>query len=114
MKSFTYHEKEILPVFREKLSRTKKTSEVKPVFSRTVIDILNKVAPDIPPVEEKDIALDPDNRTFRFKKMSGDLEQIMKESDLNAIIQRIADTAMHRYHHLNKDKERKNYINLHS
>jgi hypothetical protein len=102
--SFTKIEKELLPVYRQKMGAAESTEDVKKFFVYIVQDLLNKAYKDKIKFEYEHIVLDPANSPHyrindQFKSMD-DFVSVWDNSDLSHIVARFTDTAMNHYNHL--------------
>lgn len=107
--SFVKFEKEIESAYRERLSNAKRPEETGDVFLEFAIGLLNKVNPQITRNHMDQIYFDPDNENgYRLspslEKILG--EEILKKSDITAILKRMALNAAHRRKTLIADNER--------
>ncbi len=116
MYSYTNIEKEISKNYREKLNGTKKPSEVMNIFSKTVIDLLSRINEDFAKYDPSEIKLDVDNQAkYQISenlKRDPRLDYLIRESDLPAIIERLAKDAANRYLKLTKDDDKTATFNL--
>ena len=108
--SFTRYEHKILPNFRQMISKAESTEDVKKFFVYTAIELFENIFKGKMDFEYEDIALMPDSdphykvskRLFSFK----DFAFAWNDSDLPVIIDHLAESAMHRYMHLQKHPEK--------
>ncbi|BBJ27903.1 hypothetical protein [Athalassotoga saccharophila] len=116
MYSYTHIEKEISKNYRERLNETKKPSEVMDVFSKTVIDLLSRINEDFAKYTPSDVKLDVDGETkyeiSENLKKDPRFDYLIRESDLPAIIERLAKDAANRYLKLVKDDDKTATFNL--
>ena len=108
MYSFVKYEKELESDYRRKLDEVKRPDEVGGVFVEFAFKLLRKVKEDIPDEAREWIKFKPEGDVpytldGRIEEILGD---IMKKSDLPAIIERMAMAAHHRYKKLRSDDER--------
>ncbi|MGB9614976.1 MAG: hypothetical protein ACPL3B_05710, partial [Fervidobacterium sp.] len=104
MNSFVKFEHEFETEYREKLAEAKRKSDVKDVFAEMLVKLLSKILPEVKlSIEE----IKFDEREFKYE-FTGELgkviEEISKSSDLKAIINRMYDTALHRYKKIEHDE----------
>lgn len=109
--SFSKQEQELRPEFREMLDRAESVEDVKKFYFQIVRELLSKITD-----KEWDIAF-PRDVNLDFEKGEGwvfsdqlldqnDLRQLMNDSDLDNILDRLAEAAWNRYHHLEKNPEK--------
>jgi len=114
MISYVKYEHELETEYREKLAEAKRKSDVKNVFVEFIIKLLKKIEPSLPLSLMENIRFD--EKEFKYEFM-GELENLVneigKESDLKAIINRMYETAMHRYKKIEHD-ENIDYFRLNS
>ncbi|MGB9795341.1 hypothetical protein [Fervidobacterium gondwanense] len=105
MLSFVKHEHELETEYREKLAEAKRKSDVKKFFAEYVLRLLKKINPDVPMSLINEIKFD--EKEFRYE-FTGDLAKVVEEigsqSDLKAIINRMYETAQHRYKKIEHDE----------
>jgi hypothetical protein len=110
--SFTKYEHQVLPGFRERISKAESTEDVKKFFAYVVGELMDKVFDGALSLEYGDVALDPAGKPFfvfservrtepQFSTVSG-------ASDLLNVVGRLAETAVHRYQHLSRHPEKTN------
>lgn len=115
MYSYAYVEKDISKNYREKLNETKKSSEVLEVFSMTVLQLLSKINEDFSKYDLSDVKLLINDAKYEIsEKLRKDprLDYLLRESDLPAILERLAKDAINRYLKLVKDDDRTSTFNL--
>ncbi|MGB9821211.1 MAG: hypothetical protein ACPLVG_07625 [Pseudothermotoga sp.] len=113
--SFVKLEKEIESAYRERLSNTKRPEETADVFVEFAIGLLNKINPQITRNQIDQIYFDPENENgYRLspnlEKILG--EEVLKKSDITAILKRMALNAVHRRKALIADNERTNMFRM--
>ncbi|MEJ5257065.1 MAG: hypothetical protein WHS64_02305 [Fervidobacterium sp.] len=112
MLSFVKHEHELETEYREKLAEAKRKSDVREVFAEYIIRLLKKINPDVPASLVHEIKFDEKELKYEF---TGELAKIVEEigfqSDLKAIINRMYETAQHRYKKIEHD-ENLNYFRI--
>jgi len=111
--SFSTLGNESIHQFRDKINNAENTVDLKNHFAFTVIDFLNQIFEKSQlDIDADDIQLTPDkNALYEFSdKLLDNVEfkKIWDISDLKNVIHKFADTAHHRYIHLNKHKEKTN------
>jgi hypothetical protein len=116
MYSYTYLEKEISKSYRDRLNESKKPSEVQEIFSKSILTLLSKITEELGKYEVSDLKLIPlgKQKYEMSEKMKKDprLAYLMKESDLPAIIERMAKDAANRYLKLVNDDDKTGTFNL--
>lgn len=115
MLSFVKYEKELESSYRERLSSVKKPEEIGDVFIDCILSLLKKIHPEVNSNHVEEIVFDPDSSegytlSQSLQKILGD--ELLKNSDLLAIIKRFAQSALHRYHSLASDEERTELFRL--
>lgn len=113
--SFVKFEKEIESAYRERLSSTKRPEETADVFLEFAIGLLNKVNPQITRNHIDQIYFEPEHENgYRLspnlEKILG--EEVVKKSDITAILKRMALNAVHRRKTLITDNERTNMFRM--
>ncbi|ADH85131.1 hypothetical protein [Desulfurivibrio alkaliphilus] len=113
--SFSKDENELLPDFRNKISKAESTEDVKKVFAQTTGQLLTRIFGDKIKTEYEDIRLNPAeiNGAPAFTVTSNLKDQpnfveIWENSDLPHVVGRLAQTAKNRYKHLEKHPEKTN------
>jgi len=105
MISYVKYEHELETEYREKLAEAKRKSDVKGVFAEFIIKLIKKIKPDAPGSFSEQIRFDDKEFKFEFvdelKKL---FEEISAQSDLGAIIDRMYETAKHRYKKIEHDE----------
>ena len=108
--SFTRHEHKILPNFRQMISKAESTEDVKKFFVYTVTELFEDIFEGKMDFEYEDIALMPssDSHYKVSKRLLSlkDFASAWNNSDLPVIINHLAESAMHRYKHLQKHREK--------
>ncbi len=108
--SFTKYENKVLPGFRHKINKAESTEDVKKFFFYTARELFEDIFEMKNKVDFEDIVFMP-NRTPHYKisrrlNSSNDFRSIWKNSDLSRVISNLAESAMHRYKHLEKHPEK--------
>jgi len=108
--SYVNYEKDFAHELREKLNHSEDGGDVYNMFSHIITKMLNKIFGEKISVNNDDIRFEPEGIThFSFSRKLLDNEEFSTElanSDIGNIINRFADSAHHRYVHLNKHLER--------
>jgi len=109
-KSFTKVENELKPQFRQRISHAESTEDVKKFFVYTVHELLGRAVDGEMQLEAQDLVLDPGKAPHYAvsPRLSGTaaFEAVWAASDLPHVIGRLAESAMHRYTHLEKHPEK--------
>ena len=105
--SFTKFENKLLPDYRHKISTAESTEDVKKFFVYTSIELFREIFPEKTDFDYGDITLTPTGEssftlTERLQA-STEFSSTWDSSDLNHILSRLAETAINRYKHLEKD-----------
>ncbi len=109
--SFSKQEQELRPEFREMLDRAESVEDVKKFHFQIVRELLSRITD-----KEWDIAF-PRDVNLDFEKGEGwvfsdqlldqnGLRQLMDDSDLDNILDRLTEKAWNRYRHLEKNPEK--------
>lgn len=108
--SFSKHEQKVLPNFRQKISQSESTEDVKKFFVYTVQELLESILAGKIEFEYEDAALMPGSEPYYIlsKRLLSSVEfkSVWNDSDLPRLLSRLAETAMHRYKHLQKRPEK--------
>ncbi len=112
--SHVKYEKELESAYRERLSLIKKPEEIGRVFVEFALILLEKIDQRIDKSFSDQIFFDPTNENgYRLSaSLTNLLSEHLANSDLPAILKRMASTAAHRYRSLTSDNERTNYFRL--
>ncbi len=113
--SFTKYENEILPTFRNRMNMAESTEDVRKFFFYTVKELLEKIL-ELEDDEELEISY-PDDIDLDLTSSShfklGDkilqnqkIKEYLENSDLPDILERLAESAIKRYMHLEKHREK--------
>lgn len=108
--SVVKHENSILPGFRNKISRAESTEDVKNFFVYSIQELLVNVFQDNKYQGYDAITLLVDREPyFEIKNTimaSDEFRKMWKNSDLQHVVRRLAETAVHRHWHLEKKPEK--------
>jgi hypothetical protein len=115
--SFTKAEHKVLPGFRQKINHAESTEDVKKFFVQTFKDLFEDVFGGEMKFRYEDFNLRLDRAphyTLSDRVLSSkNIKSVWKESDLSRVIARLAESAMHRYKHLeNNPQKSENKIRL--
>jgi hypothetical protein len=108
-KSFTRHEHDLSHKYRNDLNHAESSEDVKKFFTYAMQELLKRVLGESVVVRFEDVALAADSRGYAVSARIGadaGFARAMAESDLGAIMQRFAETAQHRLHHLQLHAQR--------
>jgi hypothetical protein len=110
--SFRKFEHIILPRFRQKINDAESTEDIKKTFVLSMSDLFNKAFAGGLAVGTEDVKFEPFEKPYfsLSKRLVGDekVRAAWKDSDLQQIIERLAESAMNRYKHLKKHREKTN------
>lgn len=104
--SFTKYSNQVLPHYRERISKAESTEDVKKFFVYTTRELFAGVFAGELEFDYEDVALTPKTppHFFLSARLLGDsrFAASWKDSDLSTILGHLADTAVKRYAHLEK------------
>ncbi len=106
--SFSKQEHEVRSHFRELMDQAESTEDVKKFFYQTVRDLLKEICDTLPDfINIQDVQLDLDQgEGYRLSDNLRDeagLRDLMHNSDLDAILNRLSEKAWNRYRRLEKN-----------
>lgn len=105
--SYTKYENRLLPSFREKLNMAESTEDVRKFFIYTIKDLFDAVFEKSLKLKEEDISFDPEREpSYSFGQgltAHREFPSVWVESDLPRVVNRLADSAVRRYRHLEKN-----------
>ena len=108
--SYTKYENRLLPGFREKLNMAESTEDVRKFFSYTLRELFDAVFEQKLVQDPEDILFDPDrDPPYSFGEnlaSQPEFSSAWHESDLPRVVNRLADSAVRRYRHLEKNPEK--------
>ncbi|HKJ34824.1 MAG TPA: hypothetical protein VKA34_23570 [Balneolales bacterium] len=108
--SFTRYEREILPNFRQKISKAESTEDVKKFFVYTVKELFKNVFEGQMEFDYEEFELTPDSEShYRLSERvlsSKDFTSVWNHSDLPRVVNRLAESSIRRYTHLEKHPEK--------
>ena len=108
--SFTRYEREILPNFRQKISKAESTEDVKKFFVYTVKELFKNVFEGQMEFYYEEFELTPDSEAhYRLSKRllsSKNFTSVWNHSDLSRVVNRLAESSLRRYTHLEKHPEK--------
>jgi hypothetical protein len=108
--SYTKFENELRPHFRQSLNKAESTEDVKKFFTYTVQELLKKVLEGQVEVYFEEVSLKPDqNPPYVLSQRlleTESLKSIWDNSDLPHVLERMAESAVNRYKHLEKHPEK--------
>ena len=108
--SFTRHERQTLPNFRQKISKAESTEDVKKFFVYTVKEFLTNVFEGKMEFDDEALKLIPDSEPyFRLSERllsSKGFTSVWNDSDLPRVITRLAESSIRRYKHLERHPEK--------
>jgi hypothetical protein len=105
--SYTKYENRLLPSFREKLNMAESTEDVRKFFVYTMRDLLDAVFEQKLDLDKEDIVFDPESEP-PYSLGQGltahrEFTPVWEGSDLPRVVSRLADSAVRRYRHLEKN-----------
>lgn len=108
--SFTRLENEVLPAFRESMTRAESTADMRKFFVYTLLELLNGAVEGRLELTYEDIELTPGLAPgYEFSARLREhpvFVELLQASDLAAIVERFALAAGNRYKHLEKNPAR--------
>lgn len=111
MMSFTKYEHQVLPKYRDQLNQAESVEDVKKFFIATIQTFLELVTEGNLSAGYEDISLLPDEQPWYLLepqiKNSSEMKGL-ENSDVNAVMERLAEQAAHRYKHLSKNNSKTN------
>ena len=111
MMSLTKYEHKVLPKLRDQLNQAESVEDVKKFFIGTIQEFLGIATNGNVSAAYEDISLLPDQEPhYSLAAPVTDSAAIkeLENSDLKAILQRLAEQAAHRYKHLTKNNSKTN------
>ncbi|MFZ5722476.1 MAG: hypothetical protein ACOY33_02330 [Pseudomonadota bacterium] len=115
-KSYTRIESEVVPAYRRNVAAAESAEDVRKCFARTVCELLVKASDERVRVRHEDVTLQPGAAAPHYAlsdELTGQAayRALAKDSDLGAILARLAEPAIHRHTHLAKHQEKTNTNN---
>lgn len=111
MMSFTKYENQVLSKYRDKLNQAESVEDVKKFFVGTIQEFFELATEGSLTVDYDDVSLLPEQQpcySLESKlKNSAEMKE-MENSDINAVLERLAEQASHRYKHLSKNNTKTN------
>ncbi|GBC59749.1 hypothetical protein DENIS_0690 [Desulfonema ishimotonii] len=108
--SVAKHEKSILPGFRNKINQAESTEDVKKFFTYTIRELLVRIFEDDTYQDYDAIELSPNAAPYyKIRKdvtPPDEFSALWNNSDVQRVIADLAETAIHRYRHLEKKPEK--------
>ncbi|MBN1106517.1 MAG: hypothetical protein JXL84_24145 [Deltaproteobacteria bacterium] len=108
--SFRKFEHMIVPQFRQKMNEAESITDVKTGFSHAVTDFFDKAFEGRFRVGPEDVVFKPSEQpNFSLgQRLSEDgyFQSFWRDSDVAYVIGRLAESAAHRYKHLEKHREK--------
>lgn len=111
MISFTKHEHQVLPKFRNQLNQAESVEDVKKFFIATMQEFLSLATEGSLSVDYDDIALLPGQTPYYSlsSQVTEDASfKALANSDLDAVLKRLAEQASHRHTHMMKNNTKTN------
>lgn len=111
MMSLTKYEHQVLPKLRDQLNQSESVEDVKKFFVSTIQEFLGLATEGNLSADYDDITLTPEQAPYYSLSPqivgSSELKEL-EDSDLNAVLQRLAEQAAHRHQHLTKNNTKTN------
>ena len=108
--SFTKEEHKVIPNFRQQINLAESTEDVKKFFFYTARELLENILGAEADLDYEDISLLPHTSPYFVigKRLSASdkFQEVWKDSDLNRVMGRLAETAVGRYRRLEKHPEK--------
>jgi hypothetical protein len=106
--SFTKNLNKVLPRFRENMSNAESTEDVKKFFFYTVRELLEDIFKEEMEIKDDDIKLLPNKLPYfsLSPKIIANIKEAWKGSDLPHLIEKLAESAIGRFKHLEKHPEK--------
>jgi hypothetical protein len=111
MVSLTKYEHQVLPKLRNQLNQSESVEDVKKFFISTIQELLGLATEGNLSAEYEDISLTPEQAPYYSlspKIVANDAIKELGYSDLNAVLQRLAEQAAHRHQNLTKNNLKTN------
>lgn len=111
MMSLTKYEHQVVPKLRDQLNQSESVEDVKKFFISTIQEFLELATEGSLSAGYEDIALIPEQAPYYSLSSQIVDSSAMKEledSDINAVLQRLAEQAAHRHQHLSKNNTKTN------
>ena len=111
MMSFTKYEHQVLPKYRDQLNQAESVEDVKKIFVGTIQEFLELATEGSLKVAYEDISLLPNEPPgYSLEPQINNSSEMkgMENSDVNAILNRLAEQAAHRYKHISKNNSKTN------
>lgn len=117
-RSFNKFENEVVHQYRRNVAAAESMEDVRKQFARTVCELLGKASADAVRCRHEDVVLQPDAtphyRLAESLTAQAAFQRIWQDSDLPAILHRLAEPAVHRHMHLAKHPEKTNAKMFHN
>lgn len=111
MMSFTKYEHQVLPKYRDQLNQAESVEDVKKIFVGTIQKFLGLATGGNLAADYQDISLLPEvSPGYSLESQIKDSSEMkaLENSDVNAVLKRLAEQAGHRYKHLQKNNTKTN------
>lgn len=110
MRSYTKYENELVQDYRQRVNMAETEKDVQQAFARLLSELLGRIVGSRVVLEEGDVRLDPGTEEgYRLGPgltANEDFAGLWMDSDLDAVLQRLAATAVKRLKHMGKRPER--------
>ena len=111
MMSLTKYEHQVLPKLRDQLNQSESVEDVKKFFISTIQEFLGLATEGKLTADYDDISLIPDQKphySLSSKVIDSAAIKELGNSDLDAVLQRLAEQAANRHKHLTKNNTKTN------
>lgn len=111
MMSLTKYEHQVQPKLRDQLNQSESVEDVKKFFVATIQEFFELATDGKLAIDYDDVSLLPDEEPYYSlsgKVLDSTAIKEMGDSDLNAVLQRLAEQAAHRHQHLAKNNTKTN------
>lgn len=108
--SYTKYENEVIHKYRDNLNHAESVEDVKKFFSYTMQELMHKVFDNQLDIHYEDVQLsvngNPGYSISSELKRQTAFAQVWEDSDLPAIVSRLAESGIHRFRHLSGHPEK--------
>ena len=111
MMSLSKYENQVLPKLRDQLNQAESVEDAKKFFVGTIQELISLATDGNVSADYEDISLAPDQEpyyTLSSNLTDNSAIKALENSDLHAILSRLAEQASHRYKHLEKNNSKTN------
>ncbi|SDK92624.1 hypothetical protein SAMN05660337_1730 [Maridesulfovibrio ferrireducens] len=104
--SFNAYERELEPAYRDMIDKAESTVDIHNFFERTALDFLQETVGDRIDINPESITFAPDSKQgYKLSPVlieSSEFQEIVEQSDLANILERLTERAVKRYIHLDR------------